>query len=56
MKIRFISQRREMLLFLTLTHHPYGHRDVTYKPAIPRLCKSLEIQAHAITKQWALAK
>ena len=45
-----------MLLFLTLTHHPYGHRDVTYKPATSRLFNSLEIQAHAITKQWALAK
>ena len=34
MKIGFSSQRREMLLFLTLTHHQHGRRDVTCKPAI----------------------
>jgi len=36
MKIAFSSQRRQMLLFLTLTHHQHGHRDVTCKPAIGR--------------------
>ena len=38
MKIGFSSQRREMLLFLTLTHrqqfHQHGCSDVTSKPAI----------------------
>ena len=34
MKIGFSSQRREMLLFLTLTHHQHGCRDVKCKPAI----------------------
>ena len=34
MKIEFSSQRIETLLFLTLTHHQYGRRDVTCKPAI----------------------
>ena len=34
MKIGFSSQRREMLLFLTLTHHQYGCCDVKCKPAI----------------------
>ena len=35
MKIGFSSQRREMLLFLTLTHYQQGRSDVTCKPAIP---------------------
>ena len=35
MKIGFSSQRREMLLFLTLTHYQQGRCDVTCKPAIP---------------------
>ena len=35
MKIGFISQRRELLLFLTLTHYQQGRSDVTCKPAIP---------------------
>ena len=34
MKIRFSSQRREMLLLLILTHHQHGSRDVACKPAI----------------------
>ena len=34
MKIGFSSRRREMLLFLTLTHHQYGCCDVKCKPAI----------------------
>ena len=34
MKMGFSSLRREMLLFLTLTHHQYGGRDVKCKPAI----------------------
>ena len=34
MKIGFSSQRREMLLFLTLTNHQYGCHDVKCKPAI----------------------
>ena len=29
MKVEFSSQRREMLFFLTLTHHQHGRRDVT---------------------------
>ena len=33
MKIGFSSQRREMLLFLTLTHHQYCCRDIKCKPA-----------------------
>ena len=34
MKIEFSSQRREMLLFLTLTDHQLGRHDVTSEPAI----------------------
>ena len=34
MKIGFSSRRREMLLFLTPTHHQYGCCDVKCKPAI----------------------
>ena len=34
MKIEFNLQRREMLLFLTLTHHQHGRRHVKCKPAI----------------------
>ena len=34
MKIGFSFQRREVFLFLTLTHHGHGRRDVTCKPAI----------------------
>lgn len=36
MKIRFSSQRNEMILLLTLTHHQRGCRDVTCKQAIFR--------------------
>ena len=34
MKIGFSSQRREMLLFLTLTNHQHGRRDVMCKQEI----------------------
>ena len=34
MKIGFSSQRREMLLFLTLKHHQHGRRDVMCKQEI----------------------
>ena len=34
MKIELSSQRREMLLFLTPTHHQNDRRDVTCKPAM----------------------
>ena len=37
MKIGFSSQRKEMLLLLTLTHHQHCRRDVTCKPAIQML-------------------
>ena len=37
MKIGLSFQGREMLLFLTLTHHQHGRHDVTYKPAIGTL-------------------
>ena len=36
MKIRFSSQRNEMLLLWTLTHHQHGCRDVTCNQAIFR--------------------
>ena len=36
MKIGFSFQRKEMLLFLTLTHHQHGRPDVTCKPAIDK--------------------
>ena len=37
MKIGFSSQRREMLLFLTLTHHQHGRRDVMCKQEIAEI-------------------
>ena len=47
MKIGFSSQRREMLLFITLTHrqqfHQHGRRDVTCKPAKAYLQNEHEI-------------
>ena len=43
MNIGFSSQRREMLLFLTLTHHQHGRHDVTQKPAMKPLVHFFEM-------------
>ena len=53
MKIGFSSHRREMLLFLTLTHHQHGRRDVMCKPAIgSKFCRHNFVKSKAFLKPW----